>query len=738
MPEATEKIIILTDRPDWAFGIIFENVELSSGELIILNSNDFQTEDALLDELIKRGASLVHFTWRKQINDILRNPSVRRKFEHLREVSRITTHIPDHLYLSPNIYVDTETLINSIDGYFVVNSELHTIYSSKFASKKPMGIIYDIPPVEHSKFIELERANQATLKCIWVGNSEWGKWMNLKDFKGLNSIIKPAIESLQRQGFAIELMVIDASKKKLSHEEVLERINTSDVLLTASYSEGSPLPTVEAALLGKAIVSTQVGTIQEWSGSLQKNFIISRSREAFENAIIKLANDHKLVKLIGDENRLNIQTFKQNRKTGYTDFFTYVLRQDRPKFSKESANIQFRNLMISKVVFYIKSKPLLKNKLLKILHGSKTLTDVTSRVLQPKNIELASYSLIPEADIGSSSLTGQVLAIYNPRWIGLSQSTRSIFKTSIPLPNYLINSSHFLSHSQLSSYVDEIISLEPSSVVISGGDPIEIGIAKLIRKLHPNIQITLLWHGSPANWSDSFEKDLFSSWIELYNARGIDRIDVVDDGLEKFLSNSGIKSKLVMNTPPEISSDHKWQAIEGDDFRQILLAAASNTFRKNYYNQIVAACMLENVNEIKVLGINDLPIGVFDKYPITLLPHVSEGEFAIEIKKSRLVMYATLSECSPMVPLESLAIGCPIVCGPTTPYLRDYDDLRGLIVVKNPDSIQEIVKTTKYILSNLPTFSQLADSFVTNYREYAFSNNSEIYGAPSIRKVLKK
>ena len=619
-----------------------------------------------------------------------------------------------------------------------MNSELYTIYSSKFAFKKPIRIIHDLPQIDGSKLEKIERSNNTSLKCIWVGNSEWGKWMNLQDFKGLDSIIRPAIGSLQQQGLEIELTVIDASKKKLSHEEVLQRIHNSDVLLTASYSEGSPLPTVEAAMLGKAIVSTSVGTIQEWSGTLQKKFIISRSKQAFEAAISKLVNDRKLVELIGNENRRSIEIFVKNSKTRYEDFFNFILHQDRPKFSSENASMKFGSSILSSIIFYIKSKPLLKNKLLKLLHRSKTLTNVTSRVLQPKGNKQNSYAVITDLPMSSSFLSGQTLAIYNPRWVGLSQSTRSIFQASIPLPNFLINSSHFLSHPKLSSYVEKIIDLEPSSIVISGGDPIEIGIAKLIRKIQPKTEITLLWHGSPANWSDSFEKDLFSSWLELYQARGIDRIDVVDDGLEKFLSSSGVRSKLVLNTPPDISLDRKWQAIDGDDFRQILLAAASNTFRKNYYNQIVAACMMENRKEIKVLGINDLPFGVFEKYPITLTSHVSESEFEIEIKKSSLVMYATLSECSPMVPLESLAIGCPIVCGPTTPYLRDYVDLRELIVVKNPDSVREIVKTTDYLLSNVSTFSQLADSFVTQYRDFAFSHNSEIYGEPSIRKVLKQ
>jgi glycosyltransferase involved in cell wall biosynthesis len=302
----------------------------------------------------------------------------------------------------------------------------------------------------------------------------------------------------------------------------------------------------------------------------------------------------------------------------------------------------------------------------------------------------------------------------------------------------LINAANFLKHPKLEEFVRGILQKTPSVVILSGGDQIEIGIAEVLRRLNPKIEIILLWHGSPANWSENHERNLFSKWVDAQRKGIVNRIDVVDEGLESFLCQNGIESKLIMNMPPRVDNKDKWEPRLELDLRQILLAAASNSFRKNYYNQIVAACMLGKPNEIKVLGLNELPSQIFGEFPINLTSHVSEKEFEIEIKKSRLVMYATLSECSPMVPLESIAIGTPVICGPTAPYLRNYQELRKLIVVKNPDSINCIVKTLEELLANTATYSTLAADFMISYSKESFDYNSNIYGDTSIREVLVK
>jgi len=50
----------------------------------------------------------------------------------------------------------------------------------------------------------------------------------------------------------------------------------------------------------------------------------------------------------------------------------------------------------------------------------------------------------------------------------------------------------------------------------------------------------------------------------------------------------------------------------------------------------------------------------------------------------------TLSECAPMVPLESLSLGAPCLLGPTSHYFEDDEYLRSRLVVPSPDSAWSI------------------------------------------------
>ena len=64
-----------------------------------------------------------------------------------------------------------------------------------------------------------------------------------------------------------------------------------------------------------------------------------------------------------------------------------------------------------------------------------------------------------------------------------------------------------------------------------------------------------------------------------------------------------------------------------------------------------------------------------------------------------LNMYVTLSECSPMVPLESMALGVPVLVGPTTTYFDHEPVLEGL-VVRSPEDMKSIQTTIEHVLEN--------------------------------------
>ena len=65
-----------------------------------------------------------------------------------------------------------------------------------------------------------------------------------------------------------------------------------------------------------------------------------------------------------------------------------------------------------------------------------------------------------------------------------------------------------------------------------------------------------------------------------------------------------------------------------------------------------------------------------------------------------LNLYVTLSECSPMTPLESISLGVPCIVGPTTTFFDDSPLLRSTLVVPSPEDVGSIKATVDAALRN--------------------------------------
>jgi len=79
------------------------------------------------------------------------------------------------------------------------------------------------------------------------------------------------------------------------------------------------------------------------------------------------------------------------------------------------------------------------------------------------------------------------------------------------------------------------------------------------------------------------------------------------------------------------------------------------------------------------------------------LPHVQMPSW---LAKMDINLYVTLSECSAMLPLESISLGVPVVVGPTTTFFDDDPSLRQRLVVSSPDDMSCIRATVDGLLAN--------------------------------------
>lgn len=303
-------IALVVDLKGWAYWNIASKVkELLSDfyDIEIIPTEEFENNVVRLFFYTKN-FDLIHVFWRGHLSLFEHFESYMNEcgFEFSEFMNkyvlnkRITTSVYDHLYLDNLDF--TNFIFSRCKNYSVSSNLLKDIYDKQTEIiKKPAEVITDGVDLEKFKPINLERfSDHKELVVGWVGNSAWSQ--QIEDFKGFNTIIKPALEELKSEGYKIEGYFADRQERMIPHEDMPEYYSKLDVCLCASKIEGTPNPVLEAMACGVPVISTNVGIVKDAFGENQKQFIIDRTIEELKSKLIKLYNDRDLLKKLSEEN----------------------------------------------------------------------------------------------------------------------------------------------------------------------------------------------------------------------------------------------------------------------------------------------------------------------------------------------------------------------------------------------------------------------------------------------------
>lgn len=341
----TIKIGLIVDTGNWAFAnIALELRKHLSGriELSIFNLEDFDFSLAKAFMAL-RDMHLIHIFPRQAFLSFPNIPDSRyiaklglsrRKFIEKYVATKIVTlGVYDHQYSSKRELTKQVRKLNQTSAISTSSAKLKAAYESIKTLRPSIYLLQD--GVDLQKFFPsskvVQKPSTEPLIVGWVGNSEWG---GADDHKGLNTVIKPAIELLRARGASVKENFADRAVSRVSFEDMPNYYAGVDVLVVASKNEGTPNPILEAMACGVPIVTTDVGIAAEAFGPLQKKFI-AKNRDALEFAnLIEKLYDPELRNHLSHENLMQIREWSWKRKAkDFEIFFMDALYMQNQKKS---------------------------------------------------------------------------------------------------------------------------------------------------------------------------------------------------------------------------------------------------------------------------------------------------------------------------------------------------------------------------------------------------------------------
>ncbi|POA36571.1 glycosyltransferase [Pseudomonas sp. GW456-12-1-14-TSB6] len=310
------KIALIIDTDNWAFGNIARQLERYLSykfDFVVIPMDIIDNINKVF--LLTEDCDIVHFFWREHLT-LIGTPYYKGYAEslgipyelfHERFIASkiLSTSVYDHLLLEKNELSERAYLFNNvIDGYTVGSEKLNRIYCSVENYPFPTEVVEDGVNLHKFHPINIERlqhVSQRELVVGWVGNSKWAA--ELEDFKGVNTILKPAIEQLQQEGVPIRALFADRQERFIPHDKMPDYYAQIDVYVCTSKIEGTPNPVLEAMACGVPVISTDVGIVPQAFGDLQKGFILpERSVEALKASLRKLAENPTQLLQLSSEN----------------------------------------------------------------------------------------------------------------------------------------------------------------------------------------------------------------------------------------------------------------------------------------------------------------------------------------------------------------------------------------------------------------------------------------------------
>lgn len=324
---------------------------------------------------------------------------------------------------------------------------------------------------------------------------------------------------------------------------------------------------------------------------------------------------------------------------------------------------------------------------------------------------------------------GRVVAVHFPGWLGVTSSTKNLFADTYPVPADPSVLPYTMTEADIEHHARTLAGSDAAQVVFSGGDETHLRIAARLRQLKPQVTVDLFWHGSYLQVAEPYTWHIMRLWMRAVR-EGIVRSIVVDKaGMEDFFRSVGIPSAVLLNHV--VGEVMPLPEVPASPVRAGMWLSGQG-WRKAPYAMISAMGM---IGDVHIHGSN------LDKPAMELIHEL--GLTAAEIsptpipkalmlqamRRTHVSMYVTLSECCPMLPLESMQVGVPCLTGPNSHLFEDNNYLRERLVVPFPDRADVIAKHFRRAFEE-------RESIMAEYAQYGPAYNAR--ANESVRRFVEE
>ena len=325
----------------------------------------------------------------------------------------------------------------------------------------------------------------------------------------------------------------------------------------------------------------------------------------------------------------------------------------------------------------------------------------------PKTDKSEAWSIEDQLWLEEFSRNRSLLTLLEPNYLGIRQSANQFVDEKQML---------FLKYDMDDVAIDYfarlIIEANPEKILVQGFPRAYESLLPLLRKKLPKTPIFCIYHGPFTQLRVTEERKCLQTLIKFYREGILNRIGLVKKGMAETLQTIGVDAHFVMNFIAKIPAvpvptDHVSVGIVGSEWQPL----------KPLFHQI-AACKHFDHDEIKIVGSEAPSIEFCELFEINAshLGSLPQDEMPTFLAANTINLYVSLSECAPMLPLESLAEGVPCLFGANNYYFSDHPYLRSRLMVDVPDSETRIAKYARIAIEE-------RQKIITEYREYAQGYN---------------